>query len=110
MRRILSFDTLLIFLANYLSSEQAARAAFEDARKHHEMLLHTLTRCNELDAKQQRIIEASTAESPRPLTQAAIQEIPAHSLAQRDAEKQAAAVTEFAKEVWEEVFKRYRHV
>lgn len=96
--------------ATFQSSEQAAKAAFQDAQRNHEMLLNTLTRCNELDANLQRIIEAATAEGAGPLTQAAIQEMPAHSLAQRDAEKQAEAVTEFAKEVWEEIFKHYRNI
>ena len=96
--------------ATFQSSEQAAKAAFEDARKHHEMLLNTLTRCNELDANLQRIIEAAHAEGPGPHTVAIIEEMPAHSLAQRDAEKQAEAVSEFAKEVWEEILKHYRNI
>ncbi|RUR51388.1 hypothetical protein [Vreelandella populi] len=96
--------------ATYQSSEQAAKAAFQDAQRNHRMLVNALTRCNELDANLQRIIEAATVEGPGVLTQAAIEEMPAHSLAQRDAEKQAEAVTKFAKEVWEELFKRYRNV
>ncbi|NDL70538.1 hypothetical protein [Vreelandella alkaliphila] len=96
--------------ATFQSSEQAAKAAFEDARKHHEMLLNTLTRCNELDANLQRIIEAATAEGPGPLTQVAIKEMPAVSLNELIECKQAEAVNEFAKEVWEEIFKHYRNV
>lgn len=78
--------------ATYQSSEQAAQAAFEDARKHHETLLNTLTRCNELDANLQCIIEAATAEGPGPLTQAAIKEMPPHSLTQHVAAKQVEAL------------------
>lgn len=83
---------------SFQSSEQAAKAAFEDARKHHQMLLNTLTRCNELDANLQRIIEAATAEGPGPLTQAAIKEMPAHSLAQRDLAVRCATRIAFAKD------------
>ncbi|UBR49786.1 hypothetical protein KF947_21155 [Halomonas sp. FeN2] len=65
---------------SFQDSEQAAKAAFQDAQRNHEMLLNTLTRCNELDANLQRIIAAATAEGPGPLTQAAIKEMPAASL------------------------------
>lgn len=78
--------------ATFQSSEQAAKAAFQDARKHDQMLLNTLTRCNELDANLQRIIEAATAEGPGPLTQAAIKEMPPHSLTQYAAAKQVEAL------------------
>lgn len=66
--------------ATFQSSEQAAKAAFADTEREHQMLLNTLARCNELDANLQRIIEAATAEGPGPLTQAAIEEMPTESL------------------------------
>lgn len=147
--------------ATFQSSEQAAKAAFEDARKHHEMLLNTLTRCNELDAESHRIIaglqarlksafklnlelagrverqrcamaEASNkhidfakriAQNSDSTAMQAVDKaasllvresyhvsVNTSCLAQRDAEKQAEAVNEFAKEVWEEIFKHYRNI
>ncbi len=39
-----------------------------------------------------------------------VEDAPTTSLAQRDAEKQAEAVNEFAKEAWEEIFKHYRNI
>ncbi len=85
----MNYDTWRV---TYQSSEQAAKAAFYDAQRNHQMLLNALTRCNELDANLQQIIEAATADGPGPSTRAAIDEMPAHSLAQRDADKQAEAL------------------
>ncbi|WP_447956538.1 hypothetical protein [Vreelandella sp. EE7] len=96
--------------ATYQNSEQAARAAFDAAQRSHQQLQETRHACLALDANLQNLVAAVIAQGAGPALQAAIDEMPAHSLAKRDAEKQAEAVSEFAKEVWNELFKHYRTI
>lgn len=96
--------------ATYQSSEQAARAAFDVAQRTHQQLQETRAHCLALDAHLQNLIAAAIAQGAGPALQAAIEEMPEHSLAKRDAEKQEEAVKAFAKEIWNELIKQYRTI